>query len=313
MKFAALVALVTPASGFFLSSKHQTTRLKILPVEAKIVNTDSELTSLAGYFVDNFWVPQVAEITADQRAGLVTTQVQDFINRYGDIMGKRRLTSALLVDEDMAGVCGVELTLVARNTQTVVSRDQGEMMIKSAISRFTPKERKLLKFFEIKDLVADVLDGEFDVVPVLSNLAVGTGMRRGGVGMKLCQAVEKICSEWDFEEIWLQVEEQNTPARRLYENKLGYAQEWKVNGGSVLRVDTDDPEGSFSESVAPLLVLSKRLGGGAKRTPNARSSAAPVSTPSQDVDEWLAALDEATGNTYYYSTVSGETSWDPPS
>jgi len=131
--------------------------------------------------------------------------------------------------------------------------------------------------------------------------------------MKLCQAVEKICSEWDFEEIWLQVEEQNTPARRLYENKLGYAQEWKVNGGSVLRVDTDDPEGSFSESVAPLLVLSKRLGGGPKRTPNARSSAAPVSTPSQDVDEWLAALDEATGNTYYYSTVSGETSWDPPS
>lgn len=253
-------------------------------------------------------MPQVdGTLTTTQRDGLVNVQTEDFEKRYGDLMGQRRLLSALLADENMLGICGVELTLVDTESQTILSREQGEAMLKSAISRLGPKERRLLKYFDVKDLVADILPGEFDVIPILSNLAVNVDKRRSGVGLKLCQDVEALCQEWGFDEVWLQVEEQNTPARKLYENKLGYTLEWKINGGSALRVDTDDPSGSFTEVAAPLLVLSKGFNAERERMKRSRSE-----LDDGDDGEWLSAVDESTGDTYYYNTETGETSWDPP-
>jgi hypothetical protein len=122
--------------------------------------------------------------------------------------------------------------------------------------------------------------------------------------------------EWGFGELWLQVEEENSPARRLYEGKLGYGLEWKVNGALALRIDDADPAGSFRETVAPLLVLSKALNGGVRRN---RAKATFQSVPESTTDEvrveeggWIEAVDEATGNTYYYNPETNETSWGPP-
>lgn len=309
---------LSATSGFILPQRHGLLRDPSLGAASVARDpSNAQLAKLSAFFVDNFWAPQLEQgLSGSQRSGLVEIQAKDFLDRYGDLLGKRRLSSALLVDEQTRGVCGLELTLIAKDTRAIIPREQGELMLKSAISRFGPKERKLLKFFDIKDLVADVLPGNYDVVPVLSNLAVSPESRRCGVGLELCQAVEAQCVEWGFGELWLQVEEENSPARRLYEGKLGYDLEWKVNGALALRIDDADPAGSFRETVAPLLVLSKALNGGVRRK---RAKTTFQSVPESTTDEvrveeggWLEAVDEATGNTYYYNPETNETSWGPP-
>lgn len=225
------------------------------------VSSDQELKQASDFFVDNFWVPQVAEagveLNPTQRSGLLNTQLSDFEGRYGDLMGKRRLSSTLFVAD--GGLCGVELALVSRENEAVIPRATGESMLTQAISRFGPKERRLLKYVALEDLVADLLPGDLSVVPVLANLAVDATRRRGGVGKALCLDVEAQCREWGYDQVWLQVEEGNTPARSLYENKLGYEQMWTDIGGSSLRINLDDDSGAFKPIGCPIITLSKQL------------------------------------------------------
>lgn len=55
----------------------------------------------------------------------------------------------------------------------------------------------------------------------ITNVAVHPAFRRGGIGMKLIELIEKICSERGMREITLEVRAGNKPAIALYE-KMGF-------------------------------------------------------------------------------------------
>ena len=59
--------------------------------------------------------------------------------------------------------------------------------------------------------------------PLLANLAVSQQMRRRGIGAVLVDKCEDRARDWGFEDILLQVEEDNVVARRFYQ-KLGYVE-----------------------------------------------------------------------------------------
>lgn len=55
----------------------------------------------------------------------------------------------------------------------------------------------------------------------LSNLAVSANYRRQGIAEQLLSACEEIAIEWEFNELYLHVLENNYPAKSLYQ-KAGY-------------------------------------------------------------------------------------------
>lgn len=58
-------------------------------------------------------------------------------------------------------------------------------------------------------------------VPYISNLAVASYCRCQGVGKQLLFACERIVHQWGYQQVYLHVLDDNTPARRLYAN-AGY-------------------------------------------------------------------------------------------
>ena len=97
-------------------------------------------------------------------------------------------------------------------------------------------------------------EGNLDVIPVLSNLAVSPASRGQGVAQRLCAEVETVVKGWGYSEMLLLVEEQNEPACRLYE-KLGYTERWLDSEGSALRVEG----ATLVERVAPTRAMFKAL------------------------------------------------------
>lgn len=231
-----------------------------------IATTTADLSRAAEFFVDNFWMPQASEgfePTEQQRTGLVAQQLADFEERYGELMGTRRLSSALLLQEDDAGdvigAVSIELTLINVQAEATVARKAAEAMFKERIGGLGPKQRRELKDFNIQDLCAELLSEEFEVLPVLSNLCVAASARRQGLGQSLYGAAANLVAMWGFFELWLQVEAANAPARRLYEGKLRFEEEWTDRGARALRIDEADPEGSFKEVAVPTITQSKFL------------------------------------------------------
>jgi GNAT superfamily N-acetyltransferase len=60
---------------------------------------------------------------------------------------------------------------------------------------------------------------EADVRPVISNLAVDARYRRYGIGSSLLRACEDAVKEWGYDEIVLQVEDDNVNAKAFYEKQ----------------------------------------------------------------------------------------------
>ena len=56
------------------------------------------------------------------------------------------------------------------------------------------------------------------------------------MGQSLCSEVESIVKAWGYSEVLLLVEEQNTPANKLYE-KLGYTERWLNPSGVAMRIE----------------------------------------------------------------------------
>ena len=54
----------------------------------------------------------------------------------------------------------------------------------------------------------------------------------------------------------------NAPARALYEQKLGFEEEWTDRGARGLRIDEEDAAGSFKDVVVPTVTESKFLARG---------------------------------------------------
>lgn len=109
-------------------------RVRPRPVSIQTVEDydGQKIEEVAGFFVDNFLLPQApGPVTVDQRAAFIKDVQGDMETRYGELMGKRKLPSALLVAKndagEIVGCCGVEIALAQRAVKYIIPKAEGEV------------------------------------------------------------------------------------------------------------------------------------------------------------------------------------------
>jgi hypothetical protein len=109
-----LLWCVSPSLGFVnLVTPAQYSRSASLP--ALKVDDDAGLKGASDFMIDHFWLPLTpTSLTDPQRTSLLVTQLADFEGRYGRLLGKRKLNSALLVQRDGDGSIEVQKSLIRR-------------------------------------------------------------------------------------------------------------------------------------------------------------------------------------------------------
>jgi len=239
------------------------------PLPLQIVQSDSEgfLNAAGGFLVDSFWLgsdhhmlKKDVEMTADARMNLIIEQAADLQEKYGERMG-RRLANACVVgalDEDtkeFVGVATLKETLMINNE--ILEPEKSEDIAKNAVAALGPKQRRDYKSACIAKIAKELLSPDTKAVCVLSNLAVSKNARRRGVAQALCDKLDGLSDDWNYSEIHLLVESENTAARTLYEEKLGYELVATNVAAPALRVDFET--GEFLEVRQDTLVLAKQL------------------------------------------------------
>ena len=230
--------------------------------------SEAALAEAAAFFVDSFWAASTATtavaLTAAQRSQLESQQLDDMEARYAELVGKRRLESALWVARDPAssaiiGCVGCEVAVVKPSTRQVLPRRYSESLFTSALGEMGARERNELRSASLEQLAATLLPPGHFLCAVLSNLAVSPNIRRGGLGRQLCERCEEAAREWGFNGLMLQVEEGNAAARGLYEGKLGYRLTFADDCASGTRVVPDGAGVAIEDVPVTLLTLGKQV------------------------------------------------------
>jgi ribosomal protein S18 acetylase RimI-like enzyme len=209
--------------------------------------------------MESFWG---VEAETDKYSDFLVEQVEDLNDRFGEILGRRKLQTHLVVGRNqqgnIEGSVGVEVALFDRKQVDIMSYRQSEKTLNGAMAALGPKERRLYKDSTIVELVAGLpsLGGQYEAVAVLANLCVSPASRGNGVGEKLCKEAETIVKDWGIGKIALKVEAGNTPARKLYA-KLGYKEEESIENSVTLRPDFECVK--FQEIPCTMLILTKTL------------------------------------------------------
>ncbi len=215
--------------------------------------------SSSAFMMDAFW-----GVTSGD-AGLLAEQKSDLETRFGEILGKRKLFSSLILarsedgaGDDIEGLVGVEVGLLDLTSKDILSYKESEKVITNAVASLGPKQRRQFKDSSIEELVAELpdLNGNYEAVAVLANLCVSQSARGKGIGGNLCEGVETVVrDQWSMHKIMLKVEADNTPARKLY-GKLGFVEDWTNEGSTALRPTEG---GSFDEITCDIVLMSKTL------------------------------------------------------
>lgn len=229
---------------------------------------DAALKEAASFFVEGFWQASTTvgenALSDSERVELATLQTDDMIMRYGELVGKRRLESALYLAKDpgraVVGCVGVEMALIEPLSGKVLSRSQGENLLNSELGRMSARERNVYRKLGAAELTSELFP-EYRVCALLANLAVAPSARGQGLASVLCDACDERAIEWDLPAIMLQVEDANVPARKLYES-LGYQEIHRDEAAGCLRVQPGQSGSSLLETVdACLLLMGKGLAG----------------------------------------------------
>ena len=251
----------------------------------------SSILKASQFMLESFWIP-LSQQQQQQRYGenasaatvpvassmnsskLLTSIQDDFTSRYGEIMGRRKLQSCLLSatttpttnDNDnnnnnkpLVGIIAMDMTLVDETNEIQYTRLEAEQTLTKAISSLGPKERREYsrKDCTVHEIVSGLLPN-LKVAVVLSNLAVCQSQRQKGIGMELCNYVHDFAkTTWGMEYVYLRVEADNTAARKLYEEKLGYQCCWVEKDAIALRADV--MTGEFQEMEKDTWSLCKQL------------------------------------------------------
>lgn len=221
------------------------------------------LDQVSDFMMEAFWGVAPAD-SGDSYPKLLTEQKVDLNSRFGEILGRRKLQTKLMVgthqerENGIVGTVGVEVALFDLKQRDILSYSQSEKTLLGAISSLGPKERRLYKDSSIVDLVTELptLRGHYEAVAVLANLCVSPTSRGSGVGEKLCIQVEEVVRNWGLGKIMLKVEAENIAAKRLYA-KLGYKEEVSLENSTTVRPDLN--VGTFQEIPCTMLILSKSL------------------------------------------------------
>mmetsp|Transcript_232 Transcript_232/g.522 ORF Transcript_232/g.522 Transcript_232/m.522 type:complete len:290 (+) Transcript_232:162-1031(+) len=225
-----------------------------------------EIKDTACFFVRAFWEQSTAiegglQLSEAQRAALEQVQEGDMSERYGKLVGKRKLMSELFVsrgDDGMVEACaGVEVAVADRTTGQVLKRNKGEELLTGSLAAMSARERNTLRRVSLTELADAVLPSNLGLVPVLSNLAVGSEARGQGLGQQMVQQCEDAAKSWGFGEMLLLVEASNVAAVSLYK-KLGYQDVW-TQPVQAARVAEDGAANIVSYEMVETCALGKVL------------------------------------------------------
>ncbi|KAJ8907889.1 hypothetical protein NDN08_007992 [Rhodosorus marinus] len=217
------------------------------------------LQDCASFFVDAFWVASTTDnvkeglggssLKGDAHKQLVSKQEEDLSSRYGRLTGKRRLSTSFFIargEQGILGCVGIEVAVVKElnGAYEVLPREVGERLFSSTLGAMSAPVRNSLRKSPLHEVAAIVFDaqeeeGKYSLHPVLSNLAVSPNARGLGLGKRLCEACEEEVRTWNeglFKDIWLIVEDANGPAKKLYEEKLGYSLLWRDEDAYSVRI-----------------------------------------------------------------------------
>jgi ribosomal protein S18 acetylase RimI-like enzyme len=247
----------------------------------EIIQSETDEYSLgraASLMVDAYWLnsptslilpepknSKVPHLVPDAvREKLIRAQLSDFVDRYDGDRSDRLLHSLLLKavgseTDDVLGIVGIEVRICDYESNIIHSLQKSEDIIRQATKSISEYERKRLLEHPncVPKAVDTLLHPDLKAVCVLSNLAVSPQARRKGLGKKLCLEVEKVAQSYcGCDVIYLEVEENNFVARKLYEEKLGYSS-LCLGNAPAQRVDLTS--GSFVDVIAPTIVMAKSI------------------------------------------------------
>eukprot|EP00283_Hemiselmis_rufescens_P006999 CAMPEP_0173423670 /NCGR_PEP_ID=MMETSP1357-20121228/3885_1 /TAXON_ID=77926 /ORGANISM="Hemiselmis rufescens, Strain PCC563" /LENGTH=296 /DNA_ID=CAMNT_0014386817 /DNA_START=22 /DNA_END=909 /DNA_ORIENTATION=- len=226
-----------------------------------------EIKDTACFFVRSFWEQSTAiegglQLSEAQRAALEQVQEGDMSERYGKLVGKRKLMSELFVsrgeDGSVEACAGVEVAVADRTSGRILKRNQGEDMLSGSLAAMGARERNTLRRVSLSELADAVLPSHLGLVPVLSNLAVGSEARGQGLGQQMVAQCEEAVRGWGFGEILLLVEASNVAAVSLYK-KLGYQDIW-TKPIQAARVAEDGAGNIVTYEMVDTCALGKILG-----------------------------------------------------
>lgn len=232
-----------------------------LGVRVTPAKTAEDLRQAAQAFAVAFWGDEVSDESL--RSELVRQHQRDMDERYGELVGARRLSSRLLVARDesggILGLVGCELAVVDASKCCVFPRKRGEAIFNDALAAMGGRQRNELRKASLPVLAEALLPASACVMPVLSNLAVLPAGRRKGLGRKLCTEVEAVVRGWTEREgqpmqLLLQVEANNEPARALY-SSLGFSELWTQSDAEASKI----VEGRLTAGTTTLITMAKDL------------------------------------------------------
>jgi ribosomal protein S18 acetylase RimI-like enzyme len=234
------------------------------PAEVTLeATTDYETIARASeFFAREFWS---AELSDQQRTQLSARHRADFEMRYGELTGKRRFPSALLLalrsDGEIIGCAGVEMTIVDPARAIFFDRAQAEAVFAERLGAMGGRERNQYRKSLLPELAAVFLEPGQAVRPVLSNLAVSRQSRGTGLGDRLVKGCEDVVrsaiGSWAGEDLWLLVEQQNSPAVKLY-TRLGFETVWDL-GHMATRLSSTSGGLELVQEPTTLLAMAKKL------------------------------------------------------
>jgi len=193
-----------------------------------------DIKDVASFFVGAFWEQSTAiegglQLSEEQRLALQEVQDGDMSERYGKLVGKRKLEAELFIsrgDDGRIEACaGVEIAVADKTSGAILSRSRGEEMLAGSLAAMGARERNKLRQLSLAELASAVLPPQLGLVPVLSNVAVDSSARGRGLGQEMVAKCEEAVLGWGFGEMLLLVEATNLPALSLY-RKLGYQDVW---------------------------------------------------------------------------------------
>lgn len=213
--------------------------------------SSSDLAEASSFFVEAFWTAGTTfgkvVLSGREKKQLAKRMSQDFEERYGNSWsGRQRLfPSRLLVarqDEEDVGlsdgivaIAGVEAALLNPFTRQVLTSAESEMLLRSELDAMSGPDYSTFSKLSRAEMVRQLYP-EYQLLGLLTNLAVAPSLRRQGLARALCRSCDDACRSWRLSGLLLQVEEPNTAALRLYTSQLGFEELWRDCDATALRL-----------------------------------------------------------------------------
>jgi len=265
-------SLSLPVEALNLSSSSSPPQGATINIFAKSGCDEEAIVEAANFLVDSFWLGSprqwvdeaagnAADVSDSVKTSLVVEQAADLMLNYGERMGKQMLNSCLVFAShdggSLLGLAGMQVLLLDSNRGNILKAEQSEEVVKNAVASLGPKQRRLYKDATVQQIAEELLPPTQEAICFFCNLAVSPDARRQGIALQLCQELERIAKSWNFDNIYLKVENDNEAAMRLYKDKLGYECVLTVDGDPAVRLDTK--AGEFIETPVKTMLLKKAL------------------------------------------------------